>query len=148
MCTYKKSLLLSLILVLFTASAFAGATNHGTADSTQLGSLNIHATPQIQPYMLAQGIVSTYDWPYYVNGAFTTLQRCGIGTHPVLTTSIKNSYINSFYAIGGITNTLNLGSDYTISGSLYLDNRGAVASNTRSPATANWQIWCQPLGRA
>ena len=148
---YMKKIVV-VLSVLFASHAYADGDGYNarfpTADSTRLSSLHVQANVKVQPYMLAQGTVSTYDWPYDVYNRFTTVQRCGNGTYPVLDTNIKTTYGNAFYAIGGIINTLRLTPSYRLVGSLYESNIGALGGNTRSSATASWQIWCQPLRNA
>lgn len=140
MFKYTKTLALTAALLIVSSGVFANPT-----DSTSLNSQYIHPTLNIQDYLLAQGTVSTMQtaFPYNVTNTWTTNKRCNKGMHPVLITSIKDSYVNGFYAFGGITNTITLSRDYRLNGQLRMDNRGAVGGNVYSPATASWQVWCQ-----
>lgn len=91
------------------------------------------------PYLLAQGTIMQ---SYGNVDKETTNKRCTKGAKPLLRTSIIQTEINSIAAVQGIQNTLQLrAADYHIVGNLYMSNQ--VVSN--SYASANWQVWCQPV---
>jgi hypothetical protein len=69
--------------------------------------------------------------------------RCPANSEPYFKSSLQGTYENSFYATGGVVNTLYLSSDYLVNGTIFMSNRGAVGANRFSPVTMNWQVWCE-----
>lgn len=124
----------SIIIALLVLNSFSHSVL--AADSTAVKRPHVH--PKVEAYLLAQGSVTSagqLERP-------TTNLRCGTGTKPYLRTSLNSTYVNSFYAIRGIVNTLAINtSNYHITGKLYMDNKGTY---DESSVTANWQVWCQP----
>lgn len=126
-----------LLIISCGISSLAFAKTARLTDSTNVPVPKVEV--MVRPYLLAQGtIVRSFG---NVN-ATTTDKRCGKNTSPVLRTSIIQTGINLLAAIQGIHNSLQLReSDYHIIGALYMSNQ--VVSN--SYASANWQVWCQPV---
>lgn len=125
--------LIATLVLFLTQTAFAEP-----ADSTLLGKTDV--TPATQQTLLASGTLTSTGEV----SSIATTKRCAEGTAPQLTSSLVETYRNAFYAISGIVNQLHLSSDYRITGQLFMTNK----AGPNSSATANWQIWCQPVQSA